>query len=109
METRHNTLTGETINYGQHFHMIGLGYNADKWNISAGTMLPFSKNYSQATRNLSEVAPFYSNVYSTDFRALVYVAASINLDFGKKKKAQRQRTNNQDAGSGILQSGKVSM
>lgn len=54
METRHNTLAGETITYGQHFHLIGVGYNADKWNLSTGLMLPFSKNYSQATRNLSK-------------------------------------------------------
>lgn len=46
METRHNTLTGETITYGQHFHLIGAGYNADKWNVSAGLYMPFCKNYS---------------------------------------------------------------
>lgn len=109
METRHNTLVGETITYGQNFHMIGAGYNADKWNVSAGLFLPFSKDYSQATRNLSKAAASYSNVHSNDFQDLVYVAASINLDFGKRKNAQRQRINNQDTGSGVLQSGKVSM
>lgn len=109
VETRHNTLEGETITYGQNFHMIGAGYNADKWNLSAGLFLPFSKDYSQATRNLSKAATSYSNVHSNDFQALVYVAASINLDFGKRKNAQRQRINNQDTGSGVLQSGKASM
>lgn len=109
METRHNTLAGETITYGQNFHMVGVGYNADKWNVSAGLFLPFSKDYSQATRNLSKVAASYSNVHTKDFQALVYVAASINLDFGKRKSAQRQRINNQDSGSGVLQSGKISM
>ncbi len=109
METRYNTLMGETINYGQNFHMVGAGYNADKWNISAGLYLPFSKNYSQATRNLSNVASSYSNVHTRDFQALVYIAASINLDFGKVKQGKRQRINNQDSGSGILQSGKISM
>lgn len=109
METRYNTLMGETIAYGQNFHMVGAGYNADKWNISAGLYLPFSKNYSQATRNLSNVASSYSNVHTKDFQALVYIAASINLDFGKVKQNKRQRTNNQDSGSSILQSGKISM
>lgn len=109
METRYNTLIGETITYGQNFHLVGAGYNADKWNISAGLYLPFSKNYSQATRNLSNVASSYSNVHTKDFRALVYIAASINLDFGKVKQNKRQRINNQDSGSSILQSGKISM
>lgn len=109
METRYNTLIGETINYGQNFHLVGAGYNANKWNISAGLYLPFSKNYSQATRNLSNVASSYSNVHTKDFRALVYIAASINLDFGKVKQSKRQRINNQDSGSSILQSGKISM
>ena len=109
METRHNTLAGETITYGQQFHLIGIGYNADKWSLSTGVMLPFSKNYSQSTRNLSEAASHYSNVHTSDFQALVYVAGSINLDFGKKKKAHYQRMNNQDYDSGVLHSGKVSM
>ncbi len=109
METRYNTLMGETITYGQNFHMVGVGYNADKWNISAGLYLPFSKNYSQATRNLSKAAYSYSNVHTRDFQALVYIAASVNLDFGKTKQSKRQRINNQDSGSGILQSGKISM
>ena len=109
METRHNTLAGETITYGQHFHLIGVGYNADKWNLSTGLMLPFSKNYSQATRNLSKIASHYSYVHTADFQALIYVAGSINLDFGKKKNTQQQRMNNQDSGSGILHSGKVCM
>ena len=109
METRNNILTGETITYGQNFHMVGMGYNADKWNVSTGLFLPFSKDYSQATKNLSKVAASYSKVHSRDFQALVYIAASINLDFGKAKKKQRQRTNNQDSGSGILQTGKISM
>lgn len=109
METRHNTLTGETITYGQHFHLIGAGYNADKWNVSAGFYLPFSKNYSQATRNLSKVASSYSDVHTTDLQALVYVAASVNLDFGKRKSGQSQRLQNQDSGSGVLKSGKVGM
>ena len=109
VETRHNSLAGETITYGQNFHMISAGYNADKWNVTAGLFLPFSKDYSQALRNLSKAAASYSNVYSHNFQALVFVAASINLDFGKRKNSHRQRVNNQDAGSGVLQSGKISM
>lgn len=46
---------------------------------------------------------------TADFQALIYVAGSINLDFGKKKNTQQQRMNNQDSGSGILHSGKVCM
>lgn len=109
METRFNSLMGETITYGQNFHMVGIGYNADKWNVSTGLFLPFSKDYSQAIRNLSNVASSYSNVHTRNFQALVYIAASINLDFGKAKQSKQQRINNQDSGSGVLQSGKIGM
>ena len=51
----------------------------------------------------------YSKVYTNNLQAKVYISASINLDFGKRKSAQRQRINNQDSGSGVLQSGKISM
>ena len=107
--SRNKSLMGETISYGENYHFIEIGYNADKWNVSAGVTMPFVKEYSQSTRTLSEFMYNYSKVYTNNLQAKVYISASINLDFGKRKSAQRQRINNQDSGSGVLQSGKISM
>lgn len=109
VSTPRNLMDGETIDYSESFHSIGLGYNAQKWNVSAGVMLPFTKEYSQATRNLSRLASSYSKISSRDLSCLFYVAASINLDFGTKFKVQKQKRFNSDEDSGVLSSGKVGM
>ena len=52
--TRYNNLWGETLEYGEFYHHIGLGYNADKWDFRAMLMNPFSvKGYSIETKDLS--------------------------------------------------------
>ena len=52
--TRSNNLWGETLEYGEFYHHIGLGYNADKWGFRAMLMNPFSvKGYSIETKDLS--------------------------------------------------------
>ena len=56
--TRYNNLWGETLEYGEFYHHIGLGYNADKWGFRAMLMNPFSvKGYSIETKDLSALAP----------------------------------------------------
>ncbi len=50
--TRSNNLWGETLEYGEFYHHIGLGYNADKWGFRAMLMNPFSvKGYSIETKD----------------------------------------------------------
>ena len=47
-------LWDETLEYGEFYHHIGLGYNADKWGFRAMLMNPFSvKGYSIETKDLS--------------------------------------------------------
>lgn len=109
LSTPDNSMNGEVINYSESFHSMGIGYNAPKWNVAMGVMLPFTKEYSQATRNLSHLASSYSKISSRDLSCLFYVAASINLDFGAKFKVQKQKRSNSDEESGVLSSGKIGM
>lgn len=109
MNTRFNSLSGEVITYGEAFHQIALGYNAKRWNVTAGVMLPFTKEYSQASRNLSEIASSYSKVSTKSLSHLFFISASVNLDFGTKYKAGKQKRSNSDTDSGILSGSKRGM
>ena len=86
--TRYNNLWGETLEYGEFYHHIGLGYNADKWGFRAMLMNPFSvKGYSIETK---------------DLRQVLLLNFHVNLDFGIQHRESGKRINNEDKETGIL-------
>ena len=102
--TRYNNLWGETLEYGEFYHHIGLGYNADKWGFRAMLMNPFSvKGYSIETKDLSALAPNTQHAEMRDFRQMLILNFHCNLDFGSRASTrENKRINNEDKESGIL-------
>ena len=105
--TRYNNLWGETLEYGEFYHHIGLGYNADKWGFRAMLMNPFSvKGYSIETKDLSALAPNTQHAEMRDFRQMLILNFHCNLDFGTQRRDSGKRINNEDKENGILSSTK---
>ena len=102
--TRSNNLWGETLEYGEFYHHIGLGYNADKWGFRAMLMNPFSvKGYSIETKDLSALAPNTQHAEMRDFRQMLILNFHCNLDFGSRASTrENKRINNEDKETGIL-------
>lgn len=101
--TRYNNLWGETLEYGEFYHHIGLGYNADKWGFRAMLMNPFSvKGYSIETKDLSALAPNTQHAEMRDFRQMLILNFHCNLDFGTQHRENGKRINNEDKENGIL-------
>lgn len=101
--TRSNNLWGETLEYGEFYHHIGLGYNADKWGFRAMLMNPFSvKGYSIETKDLSALAPNTQHAEMRDFRQMLILNFHCNLDFGTQHRENGKRINNEDKENGIL-------
>ena len=101
--TRYNNLWGETLEYGEFYHHIGLGYNADKWGFRAMLMNPFSvKGYSIETKDLSALAPNTQHAEMRDFRQMLILNFHCNLDFGTQHRESGKRINNEDKENGIL-------
>ncbi len=101
--TRSNNLWGETLEYGEFYHHIGLGYNADKWGFRAMLMNPFSvKGYSIETKDLSALAPNTQHAEMRDFRQMLILNFHCNLDFGTQRRDSGKRINNEDKENGIL-------
>ena len=101
--TRSNNLWGETLEYGEFYHHIGLGYNADKWCFRAMLMNPFSvKGYSIETKDLSALAPNTQHAEMRDFRQMLILNFHCNLDFGTQRRENGKRINNEDKENGIL-------
>ena len=102
MNTSYHDLWGETIQKGEKLHSIAIGYNTDKWSVQMMLMNPFTKRYSQSVENLSNLAPYCQVAYSDDFKRMLMLNVSFNLDFGKQRKAEGKRINNSDSDTGIL-------
>ena len=101
--TRSNNLWGETLEYGEFYHHIGLGYNADKWGFRAMLMNPFSvKGYSIETKDLSALAPNTQHAEMRDFRQMLILNFHCNLNFGTQRRENGKRINNEDKENGIL-------
>ena len=111
--TRSNNLWGETLEYGEFYHHIGVGYNADKWGFRAMLMNPFSvKGYSIETKDLSALAPNTQHAEMRDFlahkghdysRQMLILNFHCNLDFGSRASIRdNKRINNEDKENGIL-------
>lgn len=105
--TRYNNLWGETLEYGEFYHQIGVGYNADKWGFRAIRMNPFSvKGYSIETKDLSALAPNTQHAEMRDFRQMLILNFHCNLDFGTQRRENGKRINNEDKENGILSGSK---
>ncbi len=105
--TRYNNLWGETLEYGEFYHHIGLGYNADKWGFRAMLMNPFSvKGYSIETKDLSALASNTQHAEMRDFRQMLILNFHCNLDFGTQRRENGKRINNEDKENGILSGAK---
>ena len=101
--TRSNNLWGETLEYGEFYHHIGVGYNADKWGFRAMLMNPFSvKGYSTDVKDLSALAPNTQHAEMRDFRQMLILNFHCNLDFGTQRRDSGKRINNEDKENGIL-------
>ena len=105
--TRYNNLWGETLEYGEFYHQIGVGYNADQWGFRAMLMNPFSvKGYSIETKDLSALAPNTQHAEMRDFRQMLILNFHCNLDFGTQRRENGKRINNEDKENGILSGSK---
>lgn len=102
MNTSSHTLWGETITREESVHTITIGYNKEKWNVSATVLNPFSKKYEIEKENLSKIAPYKQVAFSKNMSSLFIVNVSFNLDFGRSFKTKEKKIRNSDTDSGIL-------
>ncbi|WP_243462574.1 outer membrane beta-barrel family protein [Bacteroides stercorirosoris] len=102
MNTSNHTLWGETITKEEKLHSMMLGYNKDKWSVSAGVLNPFTKRYEQEIENISQLAGSRQVAFSTNLSPVFMVNVSFRLDFGRTYKSQNKVLNNSDTNAGIL-------
>ena len=115
MYTRWNNFWGETMDRGERIHTVSVGYSDEsrllglekvKWSLTGGMFNPFSKSYSQGSRNYSTLTPNKSLVYTDNLKQIFVINFTINFNFGRQYKAGNKRLNNDDTDAGIMSGSK---
>lgn len=106
MENHRNNFYGETLSYGESFHILGLSYQHKRLNIGIMTLNPFVDNYRMGGETFSKVAPSKNWWYVKESCRLFVAKVSWNISFGRKYETMQKRVNNEDNNAGTLKSGK---
>ncbi|MEG1563977.1 MAG: TonB-dependent receptor [Bacteroides sp.] len=106
IQNHQNDFYGETLSYGENYHVIGVDYRYKQFNLGLMTFNLFSNNYKRGSENFSALAPSKNWLYIKESARIFLLRASWNFSFGRKYKTAEQRLNNEDSNAGTLKSGK---
>lgn len=101
-----NNFYGETLNYGENYHIAGVSYRYKQLNVGVMSFNPFSNSYRRGSENFSALAPSRSWWYIKESSRLFLAKISWNFSFGRKYQSTAKRLNNEDNNAGTMKSGK---
>lgn len=87
------SLWGETINRGECFSTIAIGYQYRGWTFSAGVFMPFG-HYSQGTETISRYAHIKRTMRTKAIECLTFVSFTYNVAWGRKARNATRLINN---------------
>lgn len=98
----YDRFSGESLNGGENIHLCMINYNAGKFTVGAGLMMPFSDQYKRYAENRNIYSPMEMRVYANDFSRMLLLKFAWNFNYGRKVKSGNKRLNNEDTDSGIM-------
>lgn len=101
-----NDFYGETLDYGENFHILGVNYRHKQLTLGLMTFNPFSDNYKIGSENFSAFAPSKNWKYIKESSRMVALTVAWNFSFGRKYESAEKRLHNEDNNAGTLKSGK---
>jgi hypothetical protein len=108
IQTHRNNFYGETLNFGENYHMLLLKYKHKDMSFGIMAFNPFvgRNNYNRPTENWSRLAPSNNTWYLRESSQLFCATFSWNINFGRKYKSSRKQLNNSDTDSGTMKNSK---
>lgn len=106
IQSHRNNFYGETLQYGENYHILGVNYRYKQ--LTAGVMVLnlFSDNYKIGSENFSSAAPSKNWMYIKESSRMFAISLSWNFSFGRKYESAEKRLHNEDSNAGTLKSGK---
>lgn len=106
IQNHKNDFFGETLSYGENYHILTLMYKLKNLSVGAMMLNPFINNWKVGKENRNEYAPSKNWTYVKDSSHVLALKLTYNFSFGRKYESASKRLNNQDSDSGILNGGK---
>lgn len=106
IQNHRNTFYGETINFGENYHILGIMYKYKQLNVGVITLNPFVDNWKIGTENRNQYTPSKNWQYIKESSRVFTITLSWNFSFGHEYKTLTKRLDNQDNDSGLMNSGK---
>lgn len=106
IQNHQNDFYGETLNYGENFHLLGIMYRHKQLCLGAMVLDPFINDYKIGSENRNASAPSKNWKYIKESSQLFVLKVSYNFNFGRKYQSAQKRLNNQDTDSGVLNGNK---
>lgn len=106
IQNHRNDFYGETLKYGENFHVLRVNYRYKQVNVGLMTLNLFSTNYRIGSENFNAFAPSKNWMYIKESSHVVGLSFSWNFSFGRKNESAEKRLHNEDNNAGTLKSGK---
>lgn len=102
IRTHYDHFVGETVKTGESIHMLMLRYNARRFAVGGGILMPFAREYKRLEENKNACAPYLRQSFANDFSRLIVLTFSWHMDFGRTFKANEKKLHNSDTDAGLL-------
>lgn len=106
IQNHRNNFYGETLQYGENYHTLGVNYRYRKLSVGFVGFNVFTDNYKVGNENLSPLASSKYWMYINESSRMFAFTLSWNFSFGRKYESAERRLHNEDTNAGTLKSGK---
>lgn len=106
IQNHRNYFYGETLSYGENFHILAVMYRHKQLTLGVMALNPFSDNWKSGSENRNAQAPSKNWQYIKESSRLFCISLSYNFSFGRKYQSGSKRLNNQDNESGVVSGSK---
>ncbi len=104
IQTHQNDFYGETLDFGENYHLLFLKYKYKDMSFGIMAFNPFvgRNSYNRPTENRNRFAPFNNTWYLRESSQMFCVTFSWNINFGRRYQSSRKQLNNSDTDSGTM-------
>jgi hypothetical protein len=102
INTRENSLYGETISKGEALNNIGIYYTIKNCRVGLSMLYPYSNAWKAGGEYLSNIAYSQSWTYIKENGHMLLLNFAWNVNYGKKHQSGAKTLNNSDNDSGIV-------
>ena len=106
IQNHRNDFYGETLRYGENYHILGINYRYKQLTAGIMGLNLFSDNYKVGSENFNSSAPSKNWMYIKESSRMIAVSIAWNFSFGRKYESAEKRLHNEDNNAGTLKSGK---